>query len=53
MYIYIIYNTSIGNLECRVIDTVTDTASCGTVENVVSEIEIRHYLHVKRMIFSS
>ena len=28
----------------RVVDTVTDTTSCGTADNAVSEIENRHHL---------
>ena len=28
----------------RMVDTVTDTTSCGTASNAVSEIKNRHYL---------
>ena len=31
-------------MECRVVDTVTDTTSCGTAVNTESEIENSHHL---------
>ena len=36
--------TIINTLECQVVDTLTDTTSCGTADNAVSEIENSHHL---------
>ena len=32
------------SIDCRVVDTVTDTTSCGIAHNAVSEIEYIHHL---------
>ena len=31
-------------MECQMLDTVTKTISCGTVDSAVNEIENRHHL---------
>ena len=31
-------------MECQAVDTVTDTTSCGTAVNTVSDIENSHHL---------